>query len=147
MTTYQTVEVFPVVMLYDHLSSVDAAMAMFTQLTHEFEAEFKPELKVWSMEDADSPEFMASANADIGAAEVIIVSVRGNQRSPAAFQHWKAGGADGYNPASPHAIVALIESGDDGPPATLGSWSSVLRSAATQIHPGVFVYESPGECQ
>ena len=93
------------------------------------------------MDDAASPEFSAEANADIAAAEVILVTVRSNQPWPAGFLHWKEGLVESDGSASPHAIVALIEAGDDGPPAPSESWNSVLRSAATQIHPGVFVYE------
>lgn len=142
MAACETVEEFPVVMLYDHLSSVGAAMDTFTHLTHELEADFKPELKVWRMDDAASPEFSARANADFAAAEVIIVTVRGNQPWPEAFLQWKEGAGEGIASGSPHAIVALIEAGDDGPSSATVSWNSVLRSAATQIHPEVFVYES-----
>lgn len=144
MATCETVEEFPVVMLYDHLSSLGAAMATYAHLTHELEAEFKPELKVWSMDEAASPEHSAKANADIAAAEVILVTVRSNHPWPEAFLHWKKGTrSDGS--ASPHGVVALIEAGDDGPLPTTGSWNNVLRSSATQIHPEVFVYETTAD--
>jgi len=148
MTTCETIEKFPVVMLYDHFSSVSAALNTFSHLTHELETEFEPELRVWRMDDAASPEFIAEANADIVAAEVIILTVRGNQPWPKAFLHWKDGpyteGSSGI--ASPRGIVTLIEADEDGVPVEVGSWNNVLSSAATQqIHPEVFVYEAMAE--
>jgi len=136
----ETVQKFPVVMLYDHFSSVGVAMATYSHLTRELENDFKPELRAWRMDAATSSEFSAKANADIAEAEVIIVSVRANERWPAAFQHWKSGQVQPGTAASPHAIIVLLES-PDGPPASNRSWNSMLRSAATQIHPEVFVYE------
>jgi hypothetical protein len=91
------------------------------------------------MDAATSTEFSAMANDDIAAAEVIIMTVRGNQPWPVAFRHWKAG-SDQSGAVSPHAIIVLIEAADEQPAAS-DSWNSVLRSAATQIHPEVFVYE------
>ncbi len=140
MAPFETAEKFPVVMLYDHFSSVGMAMDTYSHLTRELESDFKPELRAWRMDAATSSEFSEKANADIAAAEVIIVSVRANEPRPASFQHWKAGeGRDGAA-AAPHAIIVLLEA-PDGPPASSGSWNSVLRLAATQIHPEVFLYE------
>lgn len=133
-------ESFPVVMLYDHFSSVSVAMATYNRLTRELEGEFKPELRVWRMDVATSPEFSAEANDDIAAAEVIILTVRGDQPWPTAFLHWKEGAVEG-GAVSPHAIIVLLEA-TAGPLSTVESWNSVLRSAATQIHPEVFVYET-----
>lgn len=144
MTTCETSEKFPVVMLYDHLSSVNAAMSTFSHLTDEFGAEYKPELRIWRMDDAASPEFIGEANADIAAAELIILAVRGKQPWPAAFLHWKDGPRLGQQAAiaAPRAIVALIETDVDGSPVTTSSGDGALRSVATQIHPEVFVHES-----
>jgi len=144
MTTCESIEKFPVVMLYDHLSSVSAAMTTFTHLTQELETEFEPELRVWRMDDAASPEFIREANADIASAEVILLSVRGNQPWPKAFQHWKDGteGLPGESMAAPQAVVAVIEADEDGAPTSLMDWNDILGSGATQIHPEVFVCES-----
>jgi hypothetical protein len=144
MTTCESIEKFPVVMLYDHLSSVSAAMTTFTHLTQELEAEFAPELRVWRMDDAASPEFIQEANADISSAEVILLSVRGNEPWPKAFQHWADGseGLPGESMAAPQAVVAVIEADEDGTPSSVKNWNDLLGSGATQIHPEVFVCET-----
>lgn len=144
MTTCESIEKFPVVMLYDHLSSVSAAMTTFTHLTQELETEFEPELRVWRMDDAASPEFIEEANADISSAEVILLSVRGNQPWPKPFQHWKDGveGLPGESMAAPQAVVAVIEADEDGAPSSHMNWNDILGSGATQIHPEVFVCEA-----
>jgi hypothetical protein len=130
---------FPVVMLYDRFQSVRKAMATYSHLTRELESDYQPDLRIWRIDDATSAEFSAAANDDIAAAEVIIMTIRGDQPFPAAFEHWR-GGVDRAGFPSPHAIVALIDS-VDGQEDTSDSWSNVLRGAATQIHPEVFVYE------
>ncbi len=144
MTTCETTEKFPVVMLYDHLSSVNAAMSTFSHLTAELATEFEPELRVWRMDDAASPEFISQANADITAAELVILTVRGKQPWPDAFLHWKEGPRIGRHAAIalPQAIVALIETDADGLPVARDGGNSALRSVATQIHPEVFVHET-----
>ena len=136
-------ENFPVVMLYDNLESVGKAMATYSQLTHELDADFKPDLRIWRLDVALSPEFSAQANHDIEAAEVIIMTVHGNEPCPPAFQHWKAGAGGGSG--VPHrAIIAILES-TDKPASATESWSSVLRGVATEIHPELFVCEVEGE--
>lgn len=140
MDTCETVEKFPVVMLYDHFSSVGAALTTYSYLACELQSECRPELRVWRMDVATSPEFSAEANDDIAAAEVIIMSVQGNPPWPAAFLPWKAGTGGG----APHAIIVLIDS-LNGPAAANDRWNSALRSGATQIHPEVFVYETKGK--
>ena len=143
MAPSDTIEKFPVVMLYDHFSSVGAAMATFSHLTHELEMEFEPELRVWRMDEAASPELINQANADIAAAEVIIVTVRTRHPWPEAFHHWRDGtDGDGTGIVSPQAIVTVIEAEEDGTPGAIGPANSVLSLPATQIHPEVFVYES-----
>lgn len=146
MTTCETTEKFPVVMLYDHLSSVSAAMSTFCHLTDELATEFEPELRVWRMDDAASPEFISEANADITAAELIILTVRGERPWPDAFLDWKEGPGAGQRAAiaPPQAIVALIETDADGFPFCSDHGHSALRSVATQIHPEVFVHERDG---
>jgi hypothetical protein len=130
---------FPVVMLYDHFNSVGKGMATYSYLAHELENEFTPDLRIWRMDVATSAEFSAAANDDIAAAEVIIMTIRGDEPFPAAFRHWKPG-ADHGGLASPHAVIALIGSVDNVDPAA-DTWNSVLCDAATRIHPEVFVYE------
>lgn len=134
---------FPVVMLYDNFESVGKAMAIYSQLTHELDCEFKPDLRIWRLDVALAPECSAEANHDIEAAEVIIMTVHGNEPCPPAFLHWKAGAGGGSG--VPHrAIIAILEStgeavsGDD-------SWRSILRGVATEIHPELFVCEVAGE--
>jgi hypothetical protein len=134
-------EKFPVVMLYDHFSSVGVAMATYTYLTHELGSEFKPELRVWRMDAATSAEYSVAANNDIAAAEVILMTIRGNQPWPAAFKHWITGENE-PGALFPHAVISLITA-EDGPSADEGEgiWSAALSTVATQIHPGVFVWE------
>ncbi len=143
MARLETAARFPVVMLYDHFESVGKAMATYSHLKRELKDDYEPDLSVWCIEDATSAEYSARANRDIAAAEVIIMTVRGDEPFPAALQHWK-GEADRGGVEPPHAIIALIGS-VDGPEPAAGTWNSVLRSAATQIHPEVFVYEPPLE--
>jgi hypothetical protein len=139
MALPETTARFPVVMLYDHFNSVAKAMATYSYLTHELENEFTPDLRIWRMDDATSVQYSAQANDDIAAAEVIIMTMRGDEPFPAAFRHWKSGiSHEGL--ASPHAVIAMIGSVDDVDPAA-DTWNSVLRGAATRIHPEVFVYE------
>lgn len=140
MAPCEIAESFPVVMLYDHFSSVGVAMATYNRLIRELEGEFKPELRVWRMDVATSPESSAEANADIAAAEVIILTVRGDQPWPTDFLHWKEGAVPG-GAVSPHAIILLLEEAGKAPEGGV-SWNTALRSAATQIHPEVFVYET-----
>lgn len=139
MAQRETAAKFPVVMLYDYFDSVGKAMATYSHLTRELEDDYDPDLSVWCIEDAASAEYSAQANKDIAAAEVIIMTVRGDEPFPAAFQHWK-GGVEERGGAPLKAIIALIGTADNPAPAA-DSWNSVLRGAATQIHPEVFVYE------
>ena len=139
MNPRETAAKFPVVMLYDHFHSVGRAMATYSHLARELESEYEPDLRVWCIEDATSAEYSAQASKDIAAAEVIIMTVRGDEPFPEAFQHWKRG-ADQAGHAPPRAIIALIGSVDDPEPAA-DSWNSLLRGTATQIHPEVFVCE------
>jgi hypothetical protein len=134
---------FPVVMLYDNFESVGKAMATYSQLTHELDSEFKPDLRIWRLDVALSPECSAEANHDIEAAEVIIMTVHGNEPCPPEFLHWKT--RVGQGEGVPHrAIIAILESTGESDPAT-ESWSSVLRGVGTEIHPELFVCEVEGE--
>jgi hypothetical protein len=134
---------FPVVMLYDNYESVGKAMATYSQLTHELEGDFQPDLRIWRLDVALSPECSAEANRDIEAAEVIIMTVHGNEPCPPEFLHWKEGTGGGAG--VPHrAIIAILESNGESIPDT-DTWSSVLRGVATEIHPELFVCEMEGE--
>lgn len=129
-------------MLYDNLDSVGKAMATYSQLTRELDNEFKPDLRIWRLDVALSAECSAEANSDIEAAEVIIMTVHGNDPCPPAFLHWKAGGGAGRG--VPHrAIIAILEATGEPIPDT-DTWSSVLRGVATEIHPELFVCEVAG---
>lgn len=143
MTTYTPAKNFPVVMLYDNFESVGKAMATYAQLTQELDNEFRPDLRIWRLDVALSPECSAEANHDIEAAEVIIMTVHGNEPCPPAFLHWKAGAGGGSG--VPHrAIIAIMESTGEPAPSR-DCWSNVLRGVATEIHPELFVCEVEGE--
>jgi hypothetical protein len=144
MVPREFAEKFPVVMLYDRLASVDQAMDTYSHLTRELQDEFNPDLRMWRIDVAGSAEFSAQAGEDIAAAEVIIMTVRGDQPCPAAFLDWK-GGADRAGRAPPHAVIALVESKDTQPAPNAETWGSFLRGSATEIHPEVFVYDSADE--
>ena len=136
-------KIFPVVMLYDNLESVGKAMATYSQLTQELDGDFTPDLRIWRLDVALSRECSVEANHDIEAAEVIIMTVHGNEPCPPEFLHWKAGAGGGSG--VPHrAIIAILESTGEPAPAS-DSWSSVLRGVATEIHPELFVCEVEGE--
>ena len=138
-----TARSFPVVMLYDNYESVGKAMATYSQLTQELESDFQPDLRIWRLDVALSPECAADANHDIEAAEVIIMTVHGNEPCPPEFLHWKEGMSGGAG--VPHrAIIAILESTGEPLPDT-DTWSSVLRGVATEIHPELFVCEMEGE--
>lgn len=140
LATGETTEVFPVVMLYDHLSSVGAAMDTYSQLTRELQSDYETELRVWQLDEATSPDFSAAANHDLAEAEVIILSVRGNPPWPHCLDQWTTGAATLATVEPGHAVVALIKSASEWP-AAKEDWAGVLRGAATQIHPELFVYE------
>lgn len=143
MSSPSTAKNFPVVMLYDNYESVGKAMATYSQLTHELESDFQPDLRIWRLDVALSPECSAEANHDIEAAEVIIMTVHGNEPCPPEFLHWKSGMGGGAG--VPHrAIIAILESTGEPIPET-DTWSSVLRGVATEIHPELFVCEMEGE--
>jgi len=138
-----SVKNFPVVMLYDSFESVGKAMATYSQLTQELDSEFKPDLRIWRLDVALSSECSVEANHDIEAAEVIIMTVHGNEPCPPEFLHWKEGTGGGAG--VPHrAIIAILESTGDAIPDT-DTWSSVLRGVGTEIHPELFVCEMEGE--
>ena len=142
ITCPPSAEKFPVVMLYDNLESVGKAMATYSQLTQELDSEFIPDLRIWRLDVALSPECSVEANRDIEMAEVIIMTVHGNEPCPPAFLHWKAGAVGGTG--VPHrAIIAILESTGEVTPAA-DTWSSVLRGVGTEIHPELFVCEAEG---
>ena len=143
ITSPSSAKRFPVVMLYDSFESVGKAMATYSQLTHELDSEYEPDLRIWRLDVALTPECSAEANQDIEAAEVIIMTVHGNERCPPEFLHWKSGASGGAG--VPHrAIIAILESTGEAAPAE-ETWSNVLRGVATEIHPELFVCELEGE--
>jgi hypothetical protein len=138
MSSCKTADKFDVVILYDHFASVGRAMAAYSHLTRELENEFSPELRVWRIDIATSPEFAAQADDDIKAAEMVIMAVRGNQPCPVGLQRWTEGAVErGCLPK--HALIAIGEATDE-PARSAGTWNSVLRSAAAQIQLDVFLW-------
>ena len=130
-----------VVILYERLAYVGKAMATYLHLMRDLADDFAPDYRLWRIDLALAPAFAAEAERDIAAAEVIIMAVNGRQPCPPAFQRWTGGeGHGGGQP--PRAIIALMEASDEPAPAA-GSWSNLLRSAATQIHSEVFVCDPP----
>lgn len=120
-------------------------MATYAQLTQELDSDFEPDLRIWRLDVALSPECSAEANHDIEAAEVIIMTVHGNEPCPPEFLHWKEG-AGAVGSGVPHrAIIAIMEESGQSTLPGLDTWSSVLRGVATEIHPELFVCEVPGE--
>ncbi len=129
-----------VVILYERLAYVRKAMDTYLYLMRDLAGDFVPDFRLWLVERAIEPEFAAAAERDIAAAEVIILAVNGRETCPPAFQRWKdRAGHEGGLP--PHAIISLMEASDEAAPAP-ESWSGVLRSTTTQIHPEVFVCDS-----
>lgn len=124
-----------VVVIYDS-AYARKAMVTYSRLERELRDACTLDLHLWRLDIAVAPEHSAQVGHDIADAELIIVAVHGSQPCPSAFQHWKR--ADG----TPHsAIIALTEQTE--PPAhASGSWDSVLRAAATPIHPEIFVWDS-----
>lgn len=144
ITSASSSESFPVVILYDHLDSIGKAMSTYAQLTQEIETDFEPDLRIWRLDVALSPEFSREANRDIEAAEVIIMTVHGNEPCPPQFLHWKAG--TGEHDGVPHrAIIAIMESSRQETLPGMETWSTVLRGVGTEIHPELFVCDVPGE--
>lgn len=130
---------FNVVILYERLAYVGRAMATYLHLMRELAGDFAPDFRLWRMDAALEPAFAAEAERDLAAAEVIIIAVNGHEPCPPAFQRWQAGMGQGGGPP-PRAIIALMDA-TGGPAPAAGSWSNVLRCAATQIHTEVFVFD------
>jgi hypothetical protein len=134
---------FHVVILYDRLAFVGRAMATYLHLLRDLAEDFTPDYRLWRIDAVLAPEHAAEAERDIAAAEVIIVAVNGRGPCPLPFHQWRRGaGHDGGRP--PHAIIALMDASGESAAAARGSWSSVLRGSATQIHSEVFVCDLPG---
>jgi hypothetical protein len=67
MWSCNTADKFNVVILYDCFTSVGRAMAAYLHLTRELENELTPELRIWRVDVATSPECATQANGDIEA--------------------------------------------------------------------------------
>lgn len=128
---------FKVVILYQRLAGVGKAMAAYFHLMRELADDFIPDYRLWRIDAALAPEFAEEAEQDIAAARLLILAVNGHEPCPPAFHRWKGGATSEGNPP-PRAIIALLEPGD-GPTPVAESWSNVLPSVATQIHPEIFV--------
>lgn len=132
-----TVEKLNVVILYERLTHVSKAVATYLHLRREMSDEFSPDFRLWRIDLTLEPAFAAEAERDLADAEVIIMAIDGHQACPPEFQRWKNGAGHGGGPA-PHAIITLMEGSDESEPSA-ESWSELLHSAATPIHPEVFV--------
>jgi len=139
MPSSTTTEKFNIVILYDHVRSVGRAMEAWSHLTQELENEFLPELRIWRIDIAISPEYAAQAQDDIKAAQMVIMAVRGGQPCPAAFLHWIAGAEeDGGLPN--RALVVIMEAVDRSD-LSRGTWTSTLRVTVAQTQLDVFFWE------
>jgi len=143
MSPFPNAEAFNIVVLYERSDLLSRAMATCCCLRRELDNEFTSELRIWRLDVATSPEFVIEADRDIAAADVIIIGVSGSQRCPPEFRRWQDAAVSGRG-GRPRAIVALVESADEPGPAG-ETWNGVLRASATQIHPEIFVCESPEE--
>jgi hypothetical protein len=131
---------FRVVLLYDRLVSAGRAMATYGPLVRALEDDFKPDLRIWRMETAAAPEFAAQAAADLAAAELIVVAAGTDGSCPPAIRDL----LDGVAAGRPRGILALVGPAE-GPAAGDADWDRALRGVATEIHPGVFVFQSGEE--
>jgi len=134
MSGPQDAEKLKIVLLYEP-RFVKKAMVTYACLARELAADFTTDLRVWRLEIAIAEGFADRVARDLEAAEVILIAVRGDQPCPAAFQRWR-----GKSGAPRGAIIALTEVADDVAPSA-GTWNSVLRVAATQIHPEIYVWD------
>lgn len=110
-------------------------MVTYSHLARELEDTCTLDLRLWRLDVAVAPEYSAHVEHDIETAELIIIAVRGSQPCPPAFQRWKC--ADGVS----HCAIIAFTDGPEALAPALGSWDSVLRTAATPIHPEIFVWE------
>lgn len=131
----------PVVILYESRHQVGKAVATYHHLVRELSEDIAPDFHLWRLDVAVEPACAAEAERDLAAAGVIIVAVNGDRPCPPVFQRWQ-GGRDGKAGPSSCAIIALVEASEDPAPCP-GSWRGILRQAATQIHPEVFVWNPP----
>ena len=134
-------EKFFVVIIYERLTYVRKAMAAYLHLMRELADDFAPEFRLWRMDIALMPAFAAEAERDIADAKVIIMAVNGSQPCPPAFQRWKGGAGPREGPP-PRAVIAVIAESNEAA-ATPECWHDVLRGAARQIHPEIFVCDPP----
>ena len=142
--TPASTERFNVVILYEQRAFVDRAMSTYFHLKRELGNNQETDLRIWRIGVATWPVFAAQADRDIERADVIIVAVRGGQPFPPAFQRWKTGAGSGLG--RPHGAVITLAEVAGEPTPSVETWTSVLRTCTTQIHPGVFVWDPPTEC-
>ena len=127
-----------VVILYESMRHVGKAMATYHYLMRELADDLAPDFYLWRMDVAVEPRCAVEAERDLSAAGVIIVATDGRQPCPPVFQRWRAF-RNGKASLPSCAVIALVEASQGPAPAT-GSWNSILRVAATQIHPEIFVW-------
>jgi len=141
MPSLLTVEKLHVVILYESMRYVGKAMAASLHLVQELADDFTPDFHLWRLDMVVEPACAMEAERDLAAAGVIIVAINGNQPCPPVFERWW-GGRDRKASLPSRAIIALVEA-SEGPAPASGSWNHLLRAAATQIHPEVFVWNPP----
>jgi hypothetical protein len=132
---------FNVVILYEQRAFVGKAMSIYFHLKRELGNELDTDLRLWRVDVATLPEFMAQAEHDLEIADVIIMAVHGGTPCPPAFRQWKTGTGLGLNLAR-SAVIAIAEMVPE-PAAVTETWSSVLRGFTTEIHEGIYVCDAP----
>jgi hypothetical protein len=143
MSSSPPAEAFNIVLLYERSDLLSKALATCSLLRRELGDAFALDFHLWRIDLAASAEAAGEADRDIAAADVIVLGVGGNDPFPSWFRSWKKGTVGGRG-GPQGAIVAIVDS-DHGPGAAGETWNSVLRGGATQIHPEIFVWESPAE--
>ena len=143
MATCEIAEKLRVVILYDHPDSVGRAMAVYARLARGLQCECQPELSIWRLDDATSAGFAVKADFDIAGAGIVLMAVHGSEPCPPAFLHWRERAWQDEG-APPRIWIALVAAPDEPAPVA-GAWTNTLRLSATQIHPGIFVWEPVNE--
>jgi hypothetical protein len=138
MPTGQAPDSFNVLILYDQFASVGRAMAAYLHISRELGDEFVTELSVWRIDVAASPEHAARAEDEIRTAELVILAVCGSQTCPVELQRWTEGAVGGG--CLPKQALIVLGEEDKEPAQSVGTWNSVLRSAAAQSKLNVFLW-------
>jgi hypothetical protein len=146
MSSSAGTEKFNVVILYEQRAFVGRAMSTYFHLKRELGNELETDLHLWRIDVATTAEYAAQADHDIAEADVIILAVRGGrQPCPPTFLRWITGMGSSLGVPRRAVITiteAIAEPTPEPTPAT-ETWSSVLHSFTTQIHPEIYVWDPP----